>query len=58
VHDQDSIAQYDTNAVNRVQIIISSHSRTTILPMEKDLADMLERFVDFHCNFRRKYGID
>ena len=32
------------------------HSRTTILPPEKDLKDMVERFADFHCNFLRKYG--
>ena len=32
------------------------HFRTTILPPERDLQDMLERFEDFHRGFLRKYG--
>lgn len=30
--------------------------RTTILPMEKDLEDMLDKFADFHNGFLAKYG--
>lgn len=32
------------------------HLRTTILPQEKDFADITNRFVTFHANFMKKYA--
>jgi len=32
------------------------HFRTTILPPEQQLSDMMTRFGDFHNNFMKKYS--